>query len=419
MLSFSAFKRVANPTTFRAIRSCSARIPVRAFSNTAFTQMKGILYYGNRDVRYTETAPEPQLVNGDDVKVKIGYCGICGTDLHEYLDGPIFFPQKEGFNKISGFKLPQVEGHEMSGTVIAVGPDVKNIKVGDNCVVEATGHCSDKSHFKSTVKQNQPECAPCKHGKPNLCNDMGFLGLGVASGGFGQYVVYGASHVVKVPKKIPLDIAALVEPISVAWHAVERSSFKPGQTALVLGGGPIGLATILALRGHQAGKIVCSEPALLRRDFAAKFGAEVFNPAEHKDFIKDLKALVPETEGFDTSFDCSGVPATFTTSIGALSVGGTAVNVAIWADKPISYQPMCLSYQEKFATGSMGYIVKDFEEVVKALDNGLIPLDVAKLMITGKVGVKDAVSVGYKSLIEHKESNVKILVSPNDLPTTM
>lgn len=95
MLSFSAFKRVANPTTFRAIRSCSARIPVRAFSNTAFTQMKGILYYGNRDVRYTETAPEPQLVNGDDVKVKIGYCGICGTDLHEYLDGPIFFPRKK------------------------------------------------------------------------------------------------------------------------------------------------------------------------------------------------------------------------------------------------------------------------------------------------------------------------------------
>ncbi|QOU21045.1 hypothetical protein BRETT_000762 [Brettanomyces bruxellensis] len=426
MLARSVLGRLAvssGPQILRSIaiaggRCCamplaSAISKTRSFSSTSPSSMKGLLYYGSKNVKYSEDAPEPQIQDDNQVKIKVAYCGICGTDLHEYLDGPIFFPKEGKKDKISGFKLPLVEGHELSGTVVQVGKNVKGIKVGDKAVVEASGHCSDRKYYKDTVEQNKPLCGACKKGMPNICRDLSFLGLGTASGGFGEYIVYGADHVVKVPESIPLDIAALVEPISVAWHAVERANFKKGQTALVLGGGPIGLATILALKGHEAGKIVCSEPALLRREFAEKLGAEVFNPMDHKDAIGDLKALVPETEGFDASFDCSGIPVTFSTSISALGAGGTAVNVAIWADKPIKYMPMCLSYEEKFATGSMGYIVKDFEEVIKALETGRIPLDAAKMMITGKVALKDTVSVGYKNLIEHKEKNVKILVSPS------
>ncbi|KAF6006089.1 hypothetical protein HII13_005209 [Brettanomyces bruxellensis] len=373
--------------------------------------MKGLLFYDRGDLRYSDI-PEPEIEDENQVKVKVAYCGICGTDLHEYLEGPIFFPKKGDVNPISGATVPICPGHEMSGIVEKVGSNVTHLKPGDHVVIEASAHCSDMVHYKKTVEP-KPFCSACKAGKPNCCKNTNFIGLGVASGGFGQYVVYGAEHILKVPDSIPIDTAALVEPISVAWHGVERANFKPGQTALVLGGGPIGLASILALRGHKAGKIVCSEPALIRRELAKKLGAEVFNPMDHKDPIGDLKALVPETEGFDASFDCSGIPVTFSTSIDALGPGGTAVNVAIWADKPIKYIPMCLTYQEKFATGSMGYVVDDFAAVIKAIDSGLIPIDCIRHMITGKVEPKDTVEKGFKELITHKETNVKILVTPN------
>ncbi|QPG76286.1 hypothetical protein FOA43_003672 [Brettanomyces nanus] len=375
--------------------------------------MKGLLYYNRGDLRFSEEVPEPKVVNDNDVKIKVAYCGICGTDLHEYLEGPIFFPKAGKKDKISGFELPLCPGHEMSGVVVEVGDKVTHVKKGDHVVIEATSHCSDKARYKETMKQGLPFCSACKAGKPNICKDLNFLGLGTGSGGFGQYVVYGSDHVLKLPEFVPLDTAALVEPISVAWHAVEQANFKPGQTALVIGGGPIGLASILALKGHKASRIVCSEPALMRRQFAERLGAEVFNPMEHKDTVGDLKALVPETEGFDAAFDCSGIPITFQTSIDALGHGGIAVNVAIWADKPIQYNPMSLTYQEKLATGSMGYVVKDFAEVIEAIANGLIPLESVRVLITGKVSAQDTVEKGFNELINHKESNVKILVTPN------
>lgn len=377
--------------------------------------MKGLLYYNRKDLRYSEEIPDPEIVNDNDVKIKVAYCGICGTDLHEYLEGPIFFPKVGSKDGISGYELPQCPGHEMSGVVSAVGQGVTRVKVGDRVVCEATAHCSDRARYKTTIAQDIPECVACQHGKPNCCKDLNFLGLGTCSGGFGQYVVYGENHILKLTDKIPIDIAALVEPISVAWHAIECSGFKPGSSALVLGGGPIGLATILALKGHQAGKIVVSEPAKIRREFALKLGAQVFDPASSTDSINELKALVPENEGFQYSYDASGVQSTLTTSIDALGPGGIATNIAIWADHPVNYIPMALTYQEKFATGSMGYVVKDFADVIAAMDRGLIPLESCRVLITGKVAVKDTLEKGYRELIEHKESNVKILVHPNEI----
>ncbi|KAG7854693.1 hypothetical protein KL919_004975 [Ogataea angusta] len=379
--------------------------------------MKGLLYYGTNDIRYSETVPEPEIKSPKDVKIKISYCGICGTDLKEftYPEGPVLFPKKGTKDRISGYELPLCPGHEFSGTVVEVGSGVTSVKPGDRVAVEATAHCSDKARYKDTVAQDSELCIACKSGSPNCCASLSFCGLGGASGGFAEYVVYGEDHMVKLPDSIPDDIGALIEPIAVSWHAVERARFQPGQTALVLGGGPIGLATILALHGHQAGKIVCSEPALIRRQFAQELGAEVFDPSKCDDANAALKALVPENEGFHAAFDCSGIPQTFTTSIVATGPSGIAVNVAIWGDHPIGFMPMSLTYQEKYATGSMCYTVKDFQQVVEALENGLIPMDKARKMITGKVNLRDAVEKGFKRLIEHRETNVKILVTPNEV----
>ncbi|GMM32057.1 putative dehydrogenase [Martiniozyma asiatica (nom. inval.)] len=377
--------------------------------------MKGLLYYGKEQLRYSENIEEPQIKNGNDVKVKIAYCGICGTDLHEYLDGPIFFPKPGEKDEISGKKLPLCPGHEFSGIVVEVGSDVTNVKKGDRVVVNAASHCSDRYRYPNDVSQDLGLCAACKIGKKNCCKFLSFVGLGTDHGAFGQYVVFGDDHIVKIPDKIPLDIAALVEPLAVAWHAVRRADFKAGQTALILGGGPIGLCMILALKGHQAGKIVCSEPATIRRDFAKELGVEVFNPNDHTDPVTELKNMLPETEGFDASFDCSGIQKTFDTSIDVLGPGGTAVNVAIWPNKPVQYVPMCLTYQEKRATGSMCCLTQDFADVIEAIDDELIPLEELRMFITSKVHIKDAIEGGYMQLINHKETSVKILIAPNGM----
>ncbi|ODQ79466.1 hypothetical protein BABINDRAFT_8396 [Babjeviella inositovora NRRL Y-12698] len=376
--------------------------------------MKGLLYYGNRDMRYSNNVPEPELIDARDVKIEVEWCGICGSDLHEYLDGPIFFPHDpNGKNHVSDFGYHLCLGHEYSGTVTEIGSKVSTLKVGDTVVVETTGGCNDRYRYPNAPNFGTKKCTACRNGKTNACKYLTFQGLGLSSGALAERVVVGEHHVVKIDNsKIPFDIGALIEPLAVAWHAVSHSGFKKGSNALVLGAGPIGLAVVLALQGHGAGTIVCSEPADIRRDQAGTLGAQTFNPMDSKDSIEDLRAMAPGGEGFEHTFDASGVPSTFTSSIQCLGPHGVAVNIAIWGHKPVDIYPMDITLQEKNVTGVMCYTRKDFEETISAIENGLIDIEKIRKMITGKVRLEDSVEKGILELVNNKEKNVKILVSP-------
>lgn len=242
------------------------------------------------------------------------------------------------------------------------------------------------------------------------------LGLGFTDGGFSDYCVVGQDHVVPYPDDlIPPDVAALTQPIAVAWHAVRTSNLKPGQLALVLGSGPIGLAIIIALKGHQAGKIV-SEPALDRRILAEKLGVETINP---KDFsaeenVKALKGMTDDGFGFHHSYDCSGLPVTFNASVQSLKTFGTATNVAIWPHKPIDFYPMDVTYKEKIVTGSMCTTILDFEQVIEAYKQGLIDPEEVETFITSKIHLEDGIEKGFKELLYNKDDHIKILLSPKD-----
>ncbi|CUM62476.1 uncharacterized protein PRCAT00000026001 [Priceomyces carsonii] len=378
--------------------------------------MKAIVYHGRNDVRYHEDYPEPQLERPTDVKIKVHYCGICGSDLKEYTDGPIFFSQEGSKNKISNKSAPLCMGHEISGEIVEVGKDVDNVAVGDKVVVEVTGTCCDSFMFPNSPGYNMPKCEACQEGRYNACSYLALTGLGFDDGGFASYLVTHSRKAIKFDDDIPMDVAALTQPIAVSWHAVRISNFRKGLTALILGGGPIGLTTIFALKGHQAGQIVVSEPALARRRLAEKLGVKVFDPCGKTvdQCVEGLKALSPNGNGFQSSFDCSGVPDTFSIGLKALIVGGTAVNVAVWAHKAVPFYPMDITFSEKLMTGSICFVKKDFEEVVKALEDGLIPLDEVKLLITSKIHLEDGVEKGFKELLYHKDKHIKILFSPKD-----
>lgn len=377
--------------------------------------MRAVVFYAPKDIQFKADYPEPSIKTGSEVKLKVYYCGICGSDLHEYQDGPMFFADEGKTHAISNKAYPHVMGHEMSAEIVEVGDDVTDFKVGDSVVVEVTGTCYDRKRFKDSPTAGEEMCPACKDGFYNACKYLGLTGLGFSDGGFAEYVVTDESKLVKFDsKKVPYDIAALIQPLAVSWHAVRTSNFKAGSSALVLGGGPIGLTTIIALKGHGASKIVVSEPSPGRRAIAEKFGVDTFDPRNMplEESLAKLKALSPDQIGFHYSYDCAGTQATFDGSIRLLRIRGTATNVAVWAHKPIDYFPMIATWSEIWLRGSICFVKQDFEEVAQAIEEGRIKISDLEMLITARISLERAVTDGFDELLRDKEKHIKMLFSP-------
>jgi len=218
-------------------------------------------------------------------------------------------------------------------------------------------------------------------------------------------VVVPEGTVLKLPDSIPLDVAALVEPLSVAWHAVSASPLTTSSTVLVLGGGPIGLAVVQCLVALKTRTIIVSEVSSTRQRFAHEFGAHhVLNPINND--IVSISHKLSGAGGPDIVFDCAGVPASITTACQAVRARGTIVNVAIW-EKEVPFQPNMLVFREAMYTAVLGYQRKDFQAVIDALADGRLK---PEKMITSKIQLEDLVEGGIKALISDKESHIKILV---------
>lgn len=377
--------------------------------------MKGIVYHGQKDIRYEIDLEEPQITSPDEILVDVAYCGICGTDLKEYTDPPNFFANNDKPDELTGLKGPMCMGHEISGTIIAKGDEVYGMDVGDKVAIEPTVFCSDSPRFQNTNLSKDYSCAPCSKGLTNICDYAGICGLGAQDGGLAEKFVTGARHAIVIPESIPLEVGALVQPIAVSWHAVRISGFKEDSSALVLGGGAVGLAAILSCFGHKASMVVCSEPSKRRRESAEKLGAHVFDPSSvDGDPIKELMDLSPKGHGFDYCFDCSGLEITLHTAIRAATTNGTIVNVAIWGSDSINFYPMEITKTEKRLMGSMCYTREDFEGVLDAFEKGNIDVDKTKTMITSVVDLENGVEGGFDHLLANKATEVKILITPNN-----
>jgi (R,R)-butanediol dehydrogenase / meso-butanediol dehydrogenase / diacetyl reductase len=351
--------------------------------------MKAARFHQQRDIRI-EDIPEPETRPGT-AKIKIAWCGICGTDLHEYLEGPIFVPAPGHPHPLSGEEAPVTLGHEFSGTVVEVGEGVQGLSVGDNVVVEPYFTCG--------------ECASCRAGNYHLCVKMGFIGLSGGGGGLSETIVVEQQWVHKIGD-IPLDEAALIEPLSVAHHAVTRGGAKAGDVALIGGSGPIGLLTAAVLKGLGATTII-SELSEARKEKARSSGVadHVLDPGQ-----EDVPARVHELTGgvgADLGFECAGVNAVLDTLLAALKPAGVLVNVSIWG-RPATVDMQKLVLKEIDLRGTIAY-VRDHEAVIRMVQEGKIDL---KPFITGKIPLEDLVGKGFDTLINHNDTAVKILVHP-------
>ncbi|KAF2666404.1 GroES-like protein [Microthyrium microscopicum] len=350
--------------------------------------MRAARYYGKEDIRIEEI-PEPKLGPGQ-IKIAPAFVGICGTDLHEYLGGPNFCPTKP--HPVTKEQIPVTLGHEFSGTVKEV-KEPSPFKIGDKVVVQPSIFCS--------------ECTACRGGAENVCHKSGFIGLSGGGGGLSDSVCVPADAVLKLPDNVPLDVGALVEPLSVAWHAVSASKAKSEHTALVLGGGPIGLAVVQCLVAKGVKKIIVSEIAKRRQEFAKEFGAHrVLNPRTD-DVVKIVKAATGGA-GADIVFDCAGLKASLDVACTAVKVRGSVVNVAIW-EKEIMFQPNMLVFSEATYTAVLGYQRPDWVAVLDSLKRASGIMKPAN-MITRKIKLEDLVEKGILALTTDKDNQVKILV---------
>jgi (R,R)-butanediol dehydrogenase/meso-butanediol dehydrogenase/diacetyl reductase len=351
--------------------------------------MKAARFHGREDIR-SEDVPEPETQPGT-VKVKVDWCGICGTDLHEFLDGPIFAPDHGAPHPLTGEEIPIVLGHEFAGTVSEVGDGVEGIAVGDAVAVEPYHTCGT--------------CAACQAGRYNICESLGFIGLSGGGGGFAESVVVDAGRIHQLGD-IPTDLGALVEPLAVGYHAVRLSGIGEGGSAVVFGAGPIGLVTTSCLKAAGADPVIVVEPADARKQKAEIAGADhILDPTE-VDVLEEVATLTGRV-GADVAFECAGIDSVLAEAIKAVKAGGRVVNVAIWGH-PATVQMNDLVMGEVDVIGSLAYC-GDHPDTITLLADGTVD---ARPFITAKIGLDDLVERGFRELIDNKAEHVKILVHP-------
>lgn len=250
--------------------------------------------------------------------------------------------------------IPITLGHEFSGIVTELGPSVSSFTVGQQVVVQPSIYCDT--------------CEACVAGCENVCYNSGFIGLSGGGGGLSDSVVVPERAVLRLPDHIPLDVGALVEPLSVAWHAISAAPLTKDSVVLILGGGPIGLAVVQCLVALGTKKIILSEVSKSRQQFAKDFGAHHVVDPTTSDTVAISKEL-SGSDGPDIVFDCAGVPASLKAACTSVKARGTVVNVAIW-EKEVPFNPNMLVFREAKYTAVLGYQRKDVQAVIDQLDAG-------------------------------------------------
>ncbi|MCW4457034.1 zinc-binding dehydrogenase [Microbacterium sp. MPKO10] len=302
--------------------------------------MRTALYQGDGQITVADrpaAAPGP-----DDVRIAVAYTGICGTDLH-VLHGTMD----------SRVTVPQAIGHEMSGTVESVGAHVSHLAAGQRVTVMPLLWCG--------------ECAACTSGNTHICQNLDFVGI-ETPGALQELWTVPASIVIPIPDEVPLRDAALIEPLAVACHDVARSRLAAGETAVVIGGGPIGQLISLVAQSTGA-RVIVIEPAGERRSFAAAHGAQVIDPA-----TEDAAALVEQATGgagADVVFEVAGAGVTALTSVDYARVRGRVVIVAIHA-QPTPMNLHRVFWRELEIIGTRVYERNDFDRAIGLLAAGSI-----------------------------------------------
>ena len=244
----------------------------------------------------------PQLKEGE-VLIKVGYVGICGSDVHYFETGAI------GDFVV---KPPFVLGHEAAGTVVALGEGVDSLKIGDRVAMEPGKTCG--------------HCEFCRTGRYNLCPDVQFFATPPYDGVFQEYVAYDASMCFRLPDNVSLMEGALIEPLAVGFHAANQGGAHIGQKAVVFGSGCIGLMCLMALKAEGVTEVYVVDVIDKRLEKAMELGAAGVINSSKEDAVERIMELAGGY-GVDLAIDTAGADVTINQGIRMVKPGGTIVCV--------------------------------------------------------------------------------------------
>lgn len=305
--------------------------------------IQAAFYRGNRTF---EVELRPAVPPGPgEVSVRIAYCGICGTDMHVFHGN---MDRRVGTNRVIG--------HEMSGTVEAVGAGVLGPQPGQRVVIRPLDHCGD--------------CPACSEGYNHICHNLKFLGLD--TDGAMQEVWNVPSHTIhRIPESLSMQHAALIEPVAVACHDVRLSGLQKGEFAVVIGGGPIGI--LVAMTARDAGaEVLVSEVNPHRLEIARGLGFRTVNPKDRN--IAQVVGDRTDGKGSDVVFEVSGTQAGVDAMTEVAAVRARIVMVAIHAEKP-SVDLFRFFWRELKLSGARVYEPEDYERAIAIVARGGIDAD--------------------------------------------
>jgi (R,R)-butanediol dehydrogenase/meso-butanediol dehydrogenase/diacetyl reductase len=339
--------------------------------------MQAVFFEGNRTFRVGESVavePEP-----GQVQIQVAFCGICGTDLHLFHGA-----------MAHRLTLPHVMGHEMSGTITALGSGVTGWKAGDRVTVRPLDPCG--------------QCPACAAGHSHICHNLKFIGIDTPGALQGNWTV-PAHTLHRLPDSLALREGAMVEPVAVACHDVRMSDLKEGEFAAVIGGGPIGILVALVAQARGA-RVVMAEVNAFRLQLARDLGIDAINPLE-----TDLPQLVNERTGgagADVVFEVSGSQAGADTMTKLPRTRGRIVVVAIYGEAP-KVDLFRFFWRELKLSGARVYEPEDFELAIELASAGRLPLTKLITDVLPLAGLEEAMH-----RMEGGGACMKILVSCTD-----
>lgn len=301
-----------------------------------------------------ETRPVPRC-GPDEVLIQVGSVGVCGSDVHYYEHGRI------GPYVVDA---PVVLGHEAGGTIVAVGAEVPEDRIGERVAIEPQRPCR--------------LCDYCKSGRYNLCPRMEFLATPPIDGAFCEYIVVPADFAFPVPETVSDHAAALIEPLSVGIAAAQKGGIGFGGTVLIAGAGPIGLMAAQVARAFGATSVIVSDIDPLRREVAHRYGAtHVFDAAD------------PVGVEVDVFIDASGATPAILAGLEAVKPGGSAVLVGSAGQIPLDVSHVAMN--EINLTGTFRY-TNTWPIAIQLLADGAVEVDSLVTHVYGLEQVEDALT---------------------------
>ena len=336
--------------------------------------------------RLSVTDVDDPVAGPGDVLVRVAACGICGSDVH-------------GFDGSSGRRIPPlVMGHEAAGVVESVGAGVSAFAPGDRVTFDSTVFCG--------------ECHFCRDGRPNLCDDRMVLGVSCGDyrrhGAFAEFVSVPARICYKLPDGLPFEHAAMIEAVSVAVHAANRTPMKLGDTAVVVGSGMIGLLAVQAAKLAGAGTVIAVDLDAGRLATARELGADVTLKADEVDVPAEVRKLTGG-RGADAAVEVVGATATVRTAVESVRKGGAVTLVGNLA--PTIDFPLQSVVTRELAVSGTCASAGEYPACIALLESGAIRVEP---LITAKATLEEA--PGWFDRLHAGEAGaMKVIVQPNVL----